>query len=56
MVLFGKSAEMTRYQKGIKVRHGMKIMEFQINSVSKSMTAKHVNLEIINEFFDFIPK
>jgi hypothetical protein len=47
---------MTGYQKGIKVRHGMKIMEFQMNSVTKSMAAKQVNPGNINEFFDSSPK
>jgi hypothetical protein len=46
---------MIMYQKGIKVRHGMKIKEFQINSISNSVAAKQVNPKIMYEFFDFSP-
>jgi hypothetical protein len=47
---------MAGYQKGIKVRHGMKIMEFQMNSVSNFVAAKQVIVGITNEFFDSRPK
>jgi hypothetical protein len=56
IILFGKFTGMTGYQTGIKVRHGMKIMQFQINSITNSVAAKQVTLEITNEFFNSSPK
>jgi hypothetical protein len=44
---FGKSAEMTGYPIGIKVRHEMK---------TNSVAAKQLNVRIINKFFDYSPK
>jgi hypothetical protein len=43
---------MTRYQKGVKLRHGIKIMEFQMNSITNFVAAKQIILGITNEFFD----
>jgi hypothetical protein len=48
--------EMTGHHKGIKVRRGMKIMEFKMNSVTNYVAAKQVIFGIINEFFDSSPK
>jgi hypothetical protein len=53
---FAKSIEMTGYPIGIKVRHEMKTMEFQMNSITNSVAAKQVNVIIINGFFDSSPK
>jgi hypothetical protein len=47
---------MTGYHKGIKIRHGMKIMEFEMNSVANSVAAKQVISGITNEFLDSSPK
>jgi hypothetical protein len=47
---------MTEYQIGIKVRHEIKTMEFEMNSVTNSMAAQQVILGITNEFFDSSPK
>jgi hypothetical protein len=55
-ISFEKSTGMTGYQTGIKVRHGMKIMEFQMNSITNSVAAKQITLEITNEFFNSSPK
>jgi hypothetical protein len=43
---------MTGYHKGIKIRHGMKIMEFEMNSITNSVAAKQVISGITNEFLD----
>jgi hypothetical protein len=43
---------MTGYHKGIKIRHGMKIMEFEMNSITNSVAAKQVISGIANEFLD----
>jgi hypothetical protein len=51
-----KSTEITGYQKGIKVRHEMKIMKFQMNYVTNFVAAKQVTVGITNEFFNSIPK
>jgi hypothetical protein len=50
--LFGNATEMTGYHKGIKIRHGIKIMEFEMNSITNSVAAKQVISEITNEFLD----
>jgi hypothetical protein len=47
---------MTGYHIGIKIRHGMKIMEFEMNSVTNSVAAKQVISRITNEFLDSSPK
>jgi hypothetical protein len=52
IILFHKSTEITGYQTWIKVRHEMKILEFQMNSVTNSMAPKQVILVIANQFFD----
>jgi hypothetical protein len=41
---------MTQYPNGIKVRHGIKIMEFQMNFITNSMAAKQVILGITMNF------
>jgi hypothetical protein len=43
---------MTGYHIGIKIRHGMKIMEFEMNSVTNSVAAKQVIYGITNEILD----
>jgi hypothetical protein len=53
---FEKSTEMTGYPIGIKVRHEMKPIKFQMNSITNFMAAKQVIVRIINEFFDSSPK
>jgi hypothetical protein len=53
---FEKSTEITGYPIGIKVRHEMKPMEFQMNSIINSVTAKQVIVRIINEFIDSSPQ
>jgi hypothetical protein len=49
---FGKSTEMTGYPIGIKVRHEIKTIKFEMNSITNSVAAKQVFARIINEFFD----
>jgi hypothetical protein len=46
---------MTGYHKGIKIRHRIKIMEFEFN-VTNSVAAKQVISGITNEFLDSSPK
>jgi hypothetical protein len=53
---FGKFIEMIGYPIGIKVRHGMKTIEFQMNYITNSVAVKQVIVVIINEFFDSSPK
>jgi hypothetical protein len=56
IISFGKATEMTGYHIGIKIRHGIKIMEFEMNSVTNFVTAKQVISRITNEFLDSSPK
>jgi hypothetical protein len=56
IISFGKAIEMSGYHIGIKIRHGMKIMEFEMNSVTNSVAAKQVISRITNEFLDSSPK
>jgi hypothetical protein len=44
------------YQIGIKVRHGMKITEFQIKSVTNFVAVKQAILGTTNDFFNYNPK
>jgi hypothetical protein len=53
---FGNATEMTGYHKGIKIRHEMKIMEFEMNSVTNFVAAKQVISGITNKFLDSSPK
>jgi hypothetical protein len=43
---------MTGYHKDIKIRHEMKIMEFEMNSLTNFVAAKQVISKITNEFLD----
>jgi hypothetical protein len=52
IILFGEATEMTGYHIGIKIRHGIKILEFEMNSVINSVIAKQVISRITNEFLD----
>jgi hypothetical protein len=56
IISFGKATKMTGYPIGIKIRHGMKIMEFEMNSVTNSVATKQVISRIANEFLDSSPK
>jgi hypothetical protein len=56
IISFGKATEMTGYRIGIKIRHGMKIMEFKMNSITNSAAVKQVISRITNEFLDSSPK
>jgi hypothetical protein len=47
---------MTGYQTRIKLRHEIKIKEFQMNSVINFIAAKQINHGITNKFFDSSPK
>jgi hypothetical protein len=39
---FEKSTKITGYPIGIKVRHKIKTIEFEMNSITNSMTAKQI--------------
>jgi hypothetical protein len=43
---------MTRYPIGIKVRHEIKTMKFEMISITNSVAAKQVIVRIKNKFFD----
>jgi hypothetical protein len=52
IILFDKFTKITGYQTGIKVRHDMKIVEFQMNYVPNFIVAKQIIFKIINKFFN----